>query len=169
MEWYYTLGIISYGIFIVQFCLSFVGGGDTDLDVDFDGEADFSFSDLISFKGLVHFLMGMTGWLMVTGKVTPLNITVACFIGIAFMFILYYIYRLTMRLESTPTKKSGIELIGTSVTIYLTMESISQKHCICTICNGGITEEINCVAATPVKVGDTRIILDYKNGIYHIS
>lgn len=169
MEWYYTLGIISYGIFIVQFCLSFVGGEDTDIDVDFDGEADFSFSDLISFKGLVHFLMGMSGWLMITGKVTPLNVIIACLIGVAFMVILYYIYKLTMKLQSVPTKKSGIELIGVPVTIYLMIESISDKHCICTFCNGGVTEEINCVASTPVKVGDKRIILDYKNGIYHIS
>lgn len=169
MEWYYILGMISYGIFIVQFCLSLIGGGDTDLDVDFDGEADFSFSDLISFKGLVHFLMGMSGWLMVSGKVTTFNILIACLVGIIFMAILYYIYNLAMKLQSAPTMKRGIELIGTPVTIYLTMESISDKHCICTLCNGGVTEEINCVTSTSVKVGDKRIILDYKNGIYYIS
>ena len=34
MEWYYVLGIISYGIFIVQFILSNLGFGDTDIDLD---------------------------------------------------------------------------------------------------------------------------------------
>ena len=37
MEWYYVLGIISYGIFIVQFILSNLGFGDTDIDIDLDG------------------------------------------------------------------------------------------------------------------------------------
>lgn len=171
MEWYYILGIISYGIFILQFGLSFLFGGDTDadLDVDFDGEADFSFSDLVSFKGLIHFLMGMSGWLMLNGDTSWLSITFSVLVGICLTVMLALIYKLALRLQSIPTKKSGVDLIGVSATIYLTMDSISEKHCICTICNGGVTEEINCVASTPVKVGDKRIILDYKNGIYHIS
>ena len=37
MEWYYILGAISYGIFILQFLISLFGPTDTDLDVDFDG------------------------------------------------------------------------------------------------------------------------------------
>ena len=36
---YYLLAAISYGIFLVQFILSWFGG-DTDLDVDLDGELD---------------------------------------------------------------------------------------------------------------------------------
>lgn len=169
MEWYYILGIISYGIFILQFGLSFLFGGDADLDVDFDGEADFSFSDLISFKGLIHFLMGMSGWLMLQGNASWLNICFSIFVGILLAVLLALIYKLALRFQSIPTKKSGIELIGTPVSIYLTMETISDKHCICQVCNGGITEEINCVTSTPVKVGDKRTILDYKNGIYYIS
>ena len=34
MERYYVLGIISYGIFIVQFILSNLGFGDTDINLD---------------------------------------------------------------------------------------------------------------------------------------
>ena len=172
MEWYYILGIISYGIFFLQFCLSFIGGDietDADIDIDFDGEADFSFSDLISFKGLIHFLMGLSGWFMLTGEVTTINIVIACIVGIFFVLILYYIYKLVLNLQSIPTRKEGIELVGSIATIYLTLESISRNHCICTINNGGITEEINCITSSPVKVGDKRIILDYRNGIYHIS
>lgn len=61
-ETYYLLAAISYGIFIVQFILSWFGG-DTDLDVDLDGELDMDVSDIVSFKGLVHFVMGVSGWL----------------------------------------------------------------------------------------------------------
>lgn len=44
---YYILGGIAYGIFILQFIISWVAG---ELDV----------SDVVSFKGLIHFLMGWT-------------------------------------------------------------------------------------------------------------
>lgn len=170
IEWYYILGIISYGVFLIQFALSFLGSEiDADLDVDLDGEADFSFSDLISFKGLIHFLMGFSGWLMLTDKVTTFNIAIGSIVGISFVFILYWVYTLALKLQSIPTKKQGKELIGATVTIYLVMVSISKRHCICTIFNGGITEEINCIAASPVVMGDKRIILDYKDGIYYIS
>lgn len=54
-EVYYLLAATSYGIFIVQFVLSWFGG-DTDLDVD--GEIDMNVGDIVSFKGFIHFLMG---------------------------------------------------------------------------------------------------------------
>ena len=50
-EVYYLLAATSYGIFIVQFVLSWFGG-DTDLDVD------MNVGDIVSFKGFIHFLMG---------------------------------------------------------------------------------------------------------------
>ena len=77
MEWYYVLGIISYSIFIVQFILSNLGFGDTDIDIDLDGDADFDVSDLLSFKGLIHFLMGFSGWLMLSGTVNVFTIVIA--------------------------------------------------------------------------------------------
>lgn len=66
-ETYYLLAAISYGIFIVQFILSWFGG-DTDLDVDLDGDMDVS--DIVSFKGLVHFVMGASGWLCIKHSVS---------------------------------------------------------------------------------------------------
>lgn len=55
-EVYYLLAAVSYGIFLVQFILSWFGG-----DTDLDGELDMNVSD--SFKGLIHFIMGASGWL----------------------------------------------------------------------------------------------------------
>ena len=53
---YYILGGIAYGIFILQFIISWVAG---EFDVDFDGDADVS--DVVSFKGFIHFFMGFGG------------------------------------------------------------------------------------------------------------
>ena len=51
-EVYYLLAAISYGISLVQFILSWFGE-----DTDLDEELDMNVSDIVSFKGLIHFIM----------------------------------------------------------------------------------------------------------------
>lgn len=46
---YYIIGGVAYGIFILQFIISWVAG-ELDVDVDFDGDADFDIGDVVSFK-----------------------------------------------------------------------------------------------------------------------
>lgn len=163
MEWYYILGIISYGIFIIQFILSNFGG-DTELDVDFDGEGDFDTSSLLSFKGLVHFAMGFSGWLMLVGKVNVFTIGIGVAVGILFMVILYYLYKLCMKFHSEPTEKCGIELVGYTAIVVL---AYSDGRCICAP-TGLPYQEIQCFSSTPIKIGDQRIIGSYENGIYNL-
>ena len=163
MEWYYTLGIISYGIFIIQFLLSLFGG-DTDLDVDFDGESDFDASSLLSFKGLVHFAMGFSGWLMLVGEVSLITICIGIIAGLIFMVILYYLYKLCMRFHSEPTEKRGVELVGHNVVVSLILH---DGICICSPV-GFPYQELRCIPLTPTKVGDVKNISSYENGIYKI-
>ena len=42
---YYSIACIVYGIFIMQFILSWFGG-DSEFDVDLDGDADLSINDI---------------------------------------------------------------------------------------------------------------------------
>ena len=62
---YYSLAILAYSIFLTQFVISMLGGSDMDTDIDFDGDGfgELSWSDIFSFKGIIHFLMGFAGWL----------------------------------------------------------------------------------------------------------
>lgn len=168
MEWYYILGIFSYSIFLIQFILSLFGA-ETDLDIDLDGDADFSIGDLVSFKGLIHFLMGLTGYLMVTGECTTLTVILGCLVGIALVWILYWTYRLIMHFESSPTKKYGEDLIGERVTVWYKCVVGHPLSYFCAVKNGGMFEEITCIANTPAVSGDVRTIIGYKNGIYYIS
>lgn len=46
---YYIIGGVAYGIFILQFIISWVAG-ELDVDVDFDGDADFDIGDVVSFE-----------------------------------------------------------------------------------------------------------------------
>lgn len=165
MEWYYILGAISYGIFIIQFILSNFGFSETDLDVDFDGDADFSVSDLLSFKGLIHFAMGFSGFLMLIEKVNVLTISIACVVGIALMFVLYLVYKLCMKFNSEPTVKSKADLVGEVVIVYI---PLPNGNCVCKVDAPNYTE-ITCKADAEVKVGDILTIKSYKDGIYYIS
>ena len=169
MEWYYILGIISYGIFIIQFILSNLGLIDTDLDIDFDGEVDFSVSDLVSFKGLIHFLMGFSGWLMLYNKITAVSVIIAIVMGIAMVIVLYFVYILCMKFKSEPTVKDGTELIGEIVTVYV--PNYQKFTCICGLKDG---REISCSYSNSyspgdIVPGDKVKICNYNNGIYYIS
>lgn len=166
MEWYYILGIISYGIFIIQFLLSSFFGGDTEIDVDFDGEGDFDTSSLLSFKGLVHFAMGFSGWLMLTGKVTVLTVCTGVLIGVIFMMLLYYLYKLCMHFHSEPTEKDGMELIGHPVTVIFVWPE--RNYCV-GVPVGLPYREIQCFSSTPLNIGDRKTITSYTNSIYQID
>ena len=48
---YYIIGGVAYGIFILQFIISWVAG-ELDVDVDFDGDADFDMVMLFHLKVL---------------------------------------------------------------------------------------------------------------------
>ena len=90
---YYLIAAIAYGIFIIQFILSWFGG-DTDLDVDLDGNADFDVGDLVSFKGLIHFLMGAFSYLSLiqtNREITIFDYVFAFIIGVIFIIVLYYV------------------------------------------------------------------------------
>lgn len=174
MEWYYILGIISYGIFIVQFLLSnFFGWGDLDLDfdVDFDGEPDFGLGDILSFKGLIHFVMGFSGWLMLAGKVTLTTLAIASVIGFVFIVILYYAYRLCLKFNSEPQIKSGEGLVGKEVSISVQISEMEYSgNC---ITESGYVPLDKCRLSKPtnhmIKCGDILHIDSYKSGIYFIS
>lgn len=164
MKWYYILGMISYGIFLFQFLLSVIGA-DTDLDVDLDGDADLDASSLFSFKGLIHFLMGFSGWLMLVGKISYFTVCTAVVVGVVFMILLFYLYKLCMRFHSEPTEKSGVNLIGYTVKVITVFK---DGTCLCAPANLPY-QEIQCYSSSPVKAGDLRTISSYKNGKYNIS
>lgn len=119
---YYILGGIAYGIFILQFIISWVAG-EFDVDVDFDGDADFDTGDVVSFKGVIHFLMGFGGWTstkqLLGYKVTWIDWLIGFFIGLVFVFMLYHLYKFCMKLQNLPTDEPTTNLVGRTATIYV--------------------------------------------------
>ena len=88
MTWYLILLVISACILIGQTVLSFIGG-----EIDVDMDTDIDSSDMLSFKGIVHFVFGFSLTLTTMGGVSVLSTFVAVLVGLLFTVILFYLYR----------------------------------------------------------------------------
>lgn len=163
----YLLTAIIYGIFIIRFILSWIGG-------DFDFDSEFDLGDIVSFKGATHFLMGLLGWLSVklwiVHYIMWYDYLIAFIIGIIFVGILYFVYKLMMSLETKPRVKSGRELIGQNAKIYLCIGYDSEGMYTYEITTENGIGTIECPAKSNQKyaVGDSVIINDLINAYYII-
>lgn len=163
---YYAIALIVYSIFIIRFILSWIGA-------DFDIDADVDISDVVSFKGLTHFLMGFSGWLSVKSYITHnvmwYDYLIALILGVIFVILLYFVYKLLISLETKPQILSGKQLIGKTGKIYVILEpEDSIKKYIITVGNGLGTQEYPAKSNNSYKLGDEVVISDYVNAYYII-
>ena len=163
---YYAVALTVYSIFIIRFILSWIGA-------DFDIDADVDISDVVSFKGLTHFLMGFSGWLSVKSYITHnvmwYDYLIALILGIIFVILLFFIYKLLISLETKPQVLFGKQLIGKTGKIYVILEpEDSIKKYIITVGNGLGTQEYPAKSNNSYKLGDEVVISDYVNAYYII-
>ena len=163
---YYAVALTVYSIFIIRFILSWVGA-------DFDIDADVDISDVVSFKGLTQFLMGFSGWLSVksytTHNVMWYDYLIALILGVIFVILLYFVYKLLISLETKPQILFGKQLIGKTGKIYVILEpEDSIKKYIITVGNGLGTQEYPAKSNNSYKLGDEVVISDYVNAYYII-
>ena len=163
---YYAVALTVYSIFIIRFILSWIGA-------DFDIDADVDISDVVSFKGLTHFLMGFSGWLSVKSYITHnvmwYDYLIALILGIIFVILLYFVYKLLISLETKPQILFGKQLIGKTGKIYIILEpEDSIKKYIITVGNGLGTQEYPAKSNNSYKLGDEVVISDYVNAYYII-
>ena len=163
---YYAVALTVYSIFIIRFILSWVGA-------DFDIDADVDIGDVVSFKGLTHFLMGFSGWLSVKSYITHnvmwYDYLIALILGIIFVILLYFVYKLLISLETKPQILFGKQLIGKTGKIYIILEpEDSIKKYIITVGNGLGTQEYPAKSNNSYKLGDEVVISDYINAYYII-
>ena len=163
---YYAVALTVYSIFIIRFILSWVGA-------DFDIDADVDIGDVVSFKGLTHFLMGFSGWLSVKSYITHnvmwYDYIIALILGVIFVILLYFVYKLLISLETKPQILSGKQLIGKTGKIYVILEpEDSIKKYIITVGNGLGTQEYPAKSNNSYKLGDEVVISDYVNAYYII-
>lgn len=120
-------------------------GGDTDLDVDLDGELDMDVSDIVSFKGLVHFVMGASGWLCIKQSISHsvewYDYLIALVCGILFVVILYYLYKLCLKLQHQVIPEEGEALVG-RVGFISIPNDLPNSHSILLIEINGMLQEL---------------------------
>ena len=163
---YYAVALTVYSIFIIRFILSWIGA-------DFDIDADVDIGDVVSFKGLTHFLMGFSGWLSVKSYITHnvmwYDYLIALILGVIFVILLYFVYKLLISLETKPQILFGKQLIGKTGKIYVILEpEDSIKKYIITVGNGLGTQEYPAKSNNSYKLGDEVVISDYVNAYYII-
>ena len=165
---YFGLALFCTGVFLVQFILSMILGNlDLDFDVDGDGNMDISTSDILSFKGLIHFGIGFS-WTMWFGREQNqlMMALIAIIVGIVFVVVLFGVYYITYKLKKDIKIESGEELVGRSVEVYLPLEN--KKVSVWVTINGR-KQLINVIGGDKeYKTGDTSTIVKYENGVYFI-
>lgn len=79
------MALIASFAFVIQFLLSILG---SDLDTDIDNASDLtmSLSDIISFKGITHFILGYSWTTYFSG-----SHLVGVVIGSFFFIVLFYV------------------------------------------------------------------------------
>jgi prepilin signal peptidase PulO-like enzyme (type II secretory pathway) len=94
MAWYVILLIVSAGLFVIATIISLIFGEmDMDMNADLDVGSGFLLSDLISFKGLIHFAIGFSLSLTLMKEFSFLSATIGVITGIIFVLVLYYLYK----------------------------------------------------------------------------
>ena len=126
MAWYYILFFLVLGFFIVKTIISWVFG-DIDFDFDADGDIDFDLSSVLSFKGILHFLLGFSTYLSAIARFDTsystdtiyqfsiMNYIIAIIIGIIFTVGLWYLYTLMMKLNHSSSENP--DFVGCSCNV----------------------------------------------------
>lgn len=131
MTWFNILFCVVFAIFFLKSLISWIAG-DIDIDVDFDGDTDIDVSGMLSFKGILHFLMGFSSVLTAVGYENtqsffiPYTFSIGTYIlavcaGIVTMVGLFYLYRLMLKLNHYTT--DNLNLHNMNGKIYLVEEN----------------------------------------------
>lgn len=137
LTWYSLVCVISFVIFFVKGIVAFIIG-DFDWDFGFDGDVDCDLSDVFSLKGVLHFCMGFTLYLTVTGfanmkslhvlyNFTVMNYVWAFVTGIIFSLGLLYLYKFTMKANTYNDTEMNYDGMSGQVTL------VDEKNHICRI------------------------------------
>jgi hypothetical protein len=169
MEW--TFENIIYIIAGVTFCIFGIKLMCALIGFDFEADLDFDFGDIISFKGIVHFLMGFSGYLSImfhNGTYSGVkDIVYAGIIGLIVMILLYFTYILIYKLDSPHKTKMGEQLVGYKGTINFIKDKDKHLYLIDVVVN---MNSITVLAQSDksYRVGDEVIISQFKDNIYLI-
>ena len=152
------MALIASFAFVIQFLLSILG---SDLDTDIDNASDLSMSlsDIISFKGITHFILGYSWTTYFSG-----SHLVGVVIGSFFFIVLFYVYKLLLKLKQEMVYECPEDLNGREVEIVFRS---GKNHYMVNISKNGRQEQmrVRCLSGKTYKNGD-KVNIKYKEGYY---
>ncbi len=175
LEWFdkifWIIALIGSGLFVVMMLVTFItGGGDMDVDGDFNGDVDMDADGGFSFftiKNLIAFftIFGWSGIAALENDLAKLYvILIATVCGLIMMFIMAGLFYLISRLHDSGTLeiKNAIGNIGE---VYLTIgESRSSIGKVNVRIQGALRElEALTDDEAPLKTGSVIEVIDVTN------
>lgn len=150
-EWIYYAIVVSL-VFVIQSVLSLIG---TDLDTDTD--MDVTPSDIVSFKGLTHFLIGFT-WSMVVYD----NYIISLVSGIFMVFIMYYLYKFMNGLSEDRKLDDDKDIIGRTCEIISSSNDYTEVQI---VINGSLVNKQAISKSNKIyKIGEITEVISYEVG-----
>ncbi|MDE5561712.1 MAG: serine protease [Bacteroidaceae bacterium] len=137
LQIFWTIASVTSLVFLIQTVLTFVGIGDTDTDVDFGCDTDFSDGNtldiggamqLFTIRNLINFLLGFSwGGICLAAYIpdTALLYAAATATGILFVYVFLLMYRQLFRLEKDGTVHIE-DCVGQVVDVYLTIPAMRK-------------------------------------------
>ena len=156
------IAVVASAIFLIQFIMSvFFGDLDTDTDVDVD------LGSVVSFKGLTHFCIGF-GWYMYIAKSTAIStFLIGILIGLAFVFILWFLYKKAYQLQKENKPEKMEALVGRECTIYA---HDGIRYIVQVALNGALREvEVRSLEGKTYQTGDRTLICKVESGTIYIQ
>jgi len=160
MAWYVIVLIVSSGLFLLTTIISLLFG-DIDMDVDLDVGSGFLLSDVISFKGLVHFTIGFSLVLTLMNEFSLLSATIGVIAGIVFVLVLYYLYKLIYEKLQQHMKYTN-EINDMEAEVYFWDEKLKTGEVFITLEGRPVTITLECPEnirfekGQKIKVSGTR-------------
>ena len=160
MAWYVILLIVSAGLFL----LTTIGSlffGDIDMNSDLDVGSGFLLSDVISFKGLVHFAIGFSLTLTLMNEITLISVAAAVVTGAIFVFVLYYLYKIVFE-KLHQSIKYTTEIVDMEAEVYYWDNKSKRGEVFVTLEGRPVTITLQCpddtnfVKGQKIKVSGTR-------------
>lgn len=156
------IAIVASAIFLIQFIMSiFFGDLDTDTDIDAD------LSSAVSFKGFTHFCIGL-GWYMYISNSTAIStFLIGILIGLAFVFILWFLYKKAYQLQKENKPEKTEALVGRECTIYA---RDGVRYIVQVAMNGALREmEVRSLEGKDYQTGDRTIVCKVESRTIYIQ
>lgn len=156
------VAVASTVIFLIQFVMS-VFFGDLSTDTDFDADL----GSIVSFKGLMHFCMGM-GWYVYLSKGTDmLSYGIGIVVGVIFVFALWFLYKKAYQLQKENKPEKPEALLGRECEIYA---HDGSRYVVQMVVNGALREmEVRSLENKQYRTGDKTVICKVESGTMYIQ